>query len=198
MNLRGITFGIVSLLIMISCANEQPKKDVKEKTNSETRPEKAPATTEQYIPQFEVNFPLIKASTQKTETIDSAAGNVLVTKWFKQGNDDNGPFIYFVSHNKLPESEKVELKKNPASLNKILQDALKASGVKLGGSGFDFQNIDYNTYNGMESTCQIFNGEGIVKTRVYLIGDDLFMVGAGGKNINIESVDTFINSFKLK
>ena len=198
MNLRGITFGIVSLLIMISCVNEQPKKDVKEKTNTESRTEKARATTEQYVPQFEVNFPLIKASTQKTETIDSAAGNVLVTKWFKQGNDENGPFIYFVTHNVLPESEKEQLKKEPASLNNILQRSLRASGTKLGGSGFDFQNIDYNTYNGMESTCQIFNGEGIVKTRIYLIGDNLFMVGAGGKNINLESVDSFINSFKLK
>ncbi|MBT7041333.1 MAG: hypothetical protein HN921_15985 [Bacteroidetes bacterium] len=50
----------------------------------------------------------------------------------------------------------------------------------------------------MESVCKVFSGEGVIKSRVYKINDNIFMISAGGKNIDLNSVNDFLDSFYLK
>lgn len=195
--IRKIT-AFALLLTMVSCMNEQQKTETKTEVKAETKQENVSETTEQYIPQFAVNFPLIKAETQKTEVVDTAAGNVLVTQWFKQDTDENGPFIYFVLHYQLPPSIKTQLKNDPSSYNTALESEIIRSNVRLGGSDCNFSEVEQKSFKGMESTCKIFDGEGFVKSRIYLVGNNMFIVGAGGKHIKQEPVDSFINSFTLK
>jgi hypothetical protein len=197
-----ISFGKISvaafLILLVSCVNEQQKTVAKKEVKIETKTESFQETPKQYIPQFEINFPLIEANIQKTEVVDSVAGNVLVTQWFKEGTDDNGPFIYYVLHYKLPPTVKTQLKNDPNSYNEVLQSELMRSNVRLNGSECTFSEVEQKSFKGLESTCKAFKGDGIVKSRIYLVGNNLFIVGAGGKNIKQETVDSFINSFKLK
>mgnify|MGYP006878262834 CR=1 FL=1 len=80
----------------------------------------------------------------------------------------------------------------------LFEAMLTSSAVKLGGTDFEFSNIEYENYKGMESICKVFNGDGIIKSRVYKIDNDLFMISAGGQKIDLEMVDKFLNSFGLK
>ena len=106
--------------------------------------------------------------------------------------------MYFVAHNKFTTKLKDLEETEPNSLDVAFQAMLTSSAVKLGGTDFEFTKIEYEEFKGMESICKVFNGDGIIKSRVYKIDNDLFMISAGGQKISLESVDKFLNSFGLK
>lgn len=58
---------------------------------------------------------------------------------------------------------------------------------------FEFTEIQYREFKGMESTCKVFNGDGIIKGSICNANNDLFIIGAGGQKINIEFANTFLN-----
>lgn len=181
---------IAYLLLIISCSNGQ--------TKSETKNEKLKKTVEHVIPEFDINFPDTEFKVEKTESRDPSLGNILITNLTLQGKDENGPFMYFVAHNEFPKKLKDLEEIEPNSLDVAFQAMLTSSAVKLGGTDFEFTKIEYEGFKGMESICKVFNGDGIIKSRVYKINNELFMISAGGQKISIESVDNFLNSFGLK
>jgi hypothetical protein len=181
---------IAYLLLVISCSNGQKKSDT-EKGNKNKM-------VEHVIPEFDIKFPKTNFKVEKTESRDPSLGNILITNWILQGADQNRPFMYFVAHNEFPKKLKNLEDTDPNSLNVAFQAMLTSSASKLGGTDFEFKEIKYNDYKGMESICKVFNEDGIIKSRIYKIGDDLFMISAGGQQINLESVDKFLNSFVLK
>ena len=190
MNKIGQLGLIVFVILIISCSNGQKK--------SQTETKKTTETIEHVIPEFEINFPETEFKVEKTENRDPSLGNILITNWILQGKDENGPFMYFVAHNEFPKKLKDLEKTESNSLEVAFQAMLTSSAVKLGGTDFEFVNIEYDDYKGMESICKVFNGDGIIKSRVYKINNDLFMISAGGQKIDIETVDKFLNSFGLK
>ena len=190
MNKIGQLGLIVFVILIISCSNGQ--------TKSQTETKKTTETIEHVIPEFEINFPETEFKVEKTENRDPNLGNILITNWILQGKDENGPFMYFVAHNEFPKKLKDLEKTESNSLEVAFQAMLTSSAVKLGGTDFEFVNIEYDDYKGMESICKVFNGDGIIKSRVYKINNDLFMISAGGQKIDIETVDNFLNSFGLK
>lgn len=198
MNVPGKIALTVLLFILFSCENANHKTETKNETKISAPQATAAETSEQRIPQFVVSFPPIKEPTQKTEVVDTLAGNVLVTQWFKQGSDENGPFIYFVLHYQLPPNISEQLKNNPASYKTALESELNRSNARLGGSECVYTDVEQGSFMGMESICRVFDGEGFVKSRIFLVGNNFFIVGAGGKNIQPGPVDKFISSFILK
>ncbi len=190
MNKIGQLGLIVFVILIISCSNGQKK--------SQTETKKTTEIIEHVIPEFEINFPETEFKVEKTENRDPSLGNILITNWILQGKDENGPFMYFVAHNEFPKKLKDLEKTESNSLEVAFQAMLTSSAVKLGGTDFEFVNIEYDDYKGMESICKVFNGDGIIKSRVYKINNDLFMISAGGQKIDIETVDKFLNSFGLK
>jgi hypothetical protein len=80
----------------------------------------------------------------------------------------------FGATNKFPQELKIMEVTEPNSLNVAFKAMLTSSAVKLGGTDFEFSEIKYKDYKGLESICKVFNG-----------------VSAGGKKISIESVDKF-------
>ncbi|NOU47113.1 MAG: hypothetical protein HOO86_08635 [Bacteroidales bacterium] len=190
MNKIGQLGLIAFMILIVSCSNGLKK--------SETETKKSTETIEHVMPEFDIKFPETEFKVEKTENRDPSLGNILITNWILQGKDKNGPFMYFVAHNEFPKKLKELEETGPNSLNVAFQAMLTSSAVKLGGTDFEFTNIEYEGYKGMESICKVFNGDGIIKSRVYKINNDLFMISAGGQKINIESVDNFLNSFGLK
>ncbi len=183
--------GLIAFVILIvSCSNGQ--------TKSETTTKKTNEAIAHVIPEFDIKFPETKFKVEKTENRDPSLGNILITNWILQGKDENGPFMYFVAHNEFPKKLKDLEKTEPNSLEVAFQAMLTSSAIKLGGTDFEFTNIEYDDFKGLESICKVFNGDGIIKSRVYKINNDLFMISAGGKNIDIKKVDKFLNSFRLK
>lgn len=190
MNKIGIMGLIVCLLLIISCSNGQ--------TKSGTRNGSDTIIVEHVIPEFDIKFPATDYKVEKTESRDPGLGNILITNWILQGKDENGPFMYFVAHNEFPKILKDLEETDPNSIEIAFQAMLTSSAVKLGGTDFEFTEIKYEGFNGMESICKVFNGEGIIKSRVYKINNDLFVISAGGLKISLESVNNFLNSFGLK
>lgn len=180
---------IIILTLFASCSKEQRKTDNKELNKTEI--------TKAAIPKFDIEFPETAYKVEKTETIDSSL-DVPVTNLILQGEDQNGPFMYFVAYNAVPNQLKEIIKNDPNSLNLAFRAMLTGSATKLGGTNFIFTEIKYKNFNGMESICKVFDGEGIIKSRVYMIDGNIIMTSAGGKNINIEAVNKFLNSFAIK
>lgn len=190
MNLLGKIGIITFLVIIVACSNGQ--------NNTEKTLEKNSEWTENVIPDFEIEFPKTDFKVEKTESRNPELGNILVTNWILQGKDENGPFMYFVATNEFPQELKDIEDTEPNSLNIAFQAMLTSSAVKLGGTDFEFTEIKYKDFKGMESICKVFNGAGIIKSRVYKIDNNLFIISAGGQKISIESVNNFLNSFGLK
>ena len=179
----SILFG----LILSSCLNSQ------ENVNNTT--DAAPETVVNKIPDFDVHFPETSFEVQKK--VSNPPNMPTVTNWLLEGKDENGPFMYFVAHNKLPKELDVLIQKDPNQLALALQGMLYSSALKLGGYDFAFTEIEYNGNPGMSSECDVMNGEGMIKSRAYLIDSDIFVISGGGKNIDVKVLDAFLNSFKL-
>ena len=168
-------------------------------TQSELETKRVTQTIEHSIPEFDIKFPETEFKVEKTENLDAGNGNILITNWILQGKDENGPFMYFVAHNKFPKKLKdSEEEINLNFLEIAFQAMLTGSAEKLGGTDFEFTNIVYDDFKGMESICKVFNGDGFIKSRVFKINNDLFMISAGGRKIDVEMVDEFLNSFRIK
>lgn len=187
MKKRFGTLGIVTVLLLLtSCSSGQNKKDDKE-VNKVT------------IPEFEIDFPQTDFKVEKTETNNSTpTENLLITNWILQGETENGPFMYYVTHHKFPTDMHTEIAKNPNSLNDFFQAAMTSSATKLGGENFRFTDYTYDNYPGLEGICDVFNKNGIIKSRMIKVDNDVFVICAGGRKVNIDTVDTFLNSFALK
>jgi hypothetical protein len=174
--IKTLTVSVVILLI--SCSNIQ--NNVSNKTN---------------IPKFEVNFPKTEFKIAKTETEDQS---VVITNLIMRGKDINGPFMYYVAYNEIPQVLKSNIKRDSSFLRMGFKAALMGSAEKLGGTNFRFSEIKYKDYQGMESVCDVFDGNGIIKSRIYKVDDYLFIISGGGKHICVDTINNFLNSLKLK
>jgi len=183
------TIGLVIILLStVSCSNGQSKSETKKENNEKVKIE---------IPKFEIEFPKTEFKVERTENRDYSL-NVIITNQILQGAENNNPFMYFIAYNELPEKLKNAIEKEPEALKTAFQAMLTSSATKLGGTDFQFKEIELNEWSGTESICKVFEGKGIIKSRVYLIENYIFMISAGGKEISIEKVDNFLNSFKIK
>ena len=179
----GLSFFLL-FTISCSCGQSNSEKNNIVKTIIET-------------PEFEIEFPKTEFKVERTENRDYSL-NVTVTNQILQGAENNNPFMYFIAYNELPEKLKSMIEKEPSELSTAFQAMLTSSATKLGGTDFQFKGINLNEWKGTESICKVFEGNGIIKSRVYLIENYIFMISAGGKEISIEKVDNFLNSFEIK
>ena len=180
---------IIILTLFVSCTKGQSKTENKDLSKTEE--------TKQTEPKFDIEFPKTEYKVEKTETTEPGL-SVSITNMILQGKDKNGPFMYFVAYNAVPEKLKTTIKEDPNSLNTAFQAMLTSSATKLGGTNFIFTKIEYKNFKGMESICKVFDGDGIIKSRVYMIDGNIIMTSAGGKNIDIEVVNKFLDSFRMK
>lgn len=177
---------MITSLLLTDCSNGQDKNEKREASNER-------------IPEYVIEFPQTNFKVEKTETTNSTpTENLLVTNWILQGETENGPFMYYVTHHKFPTSMNAEIEKNPNSLNEFFQAAMTSSATRLGGENFRFTSYPYDNYPGLEGICDVFNKNGIIKSRMIKVDNDIFVISAGGRKINMDTVDIFLNSFKLK
>lgn len=127
------------------------------------------------VPEFDIEFPKTEFKVEKTEQRDPSL-NVMVTNLILQGEDNNNPFMYFVAYNQMPEKLKTMLEKDPDSQTTSFQGMLMGSATKLGGTDFEFNEITLNELKGTESICKVFDGNGIIKNRVFLVENYIFMI----------------------
>ena len=178
-----LNLAIFLCVIMFSCTNGQTGKVTSNEKN-------------QSVPDFSIEFPKTEYNVEKTEQYDKSQG-VLITNWILQGKTDNGPFMFFVAHNIVPEKLQSNME-NPTLREIALKAMLTGSAIKLGGTDFSFTKIKYENYDGMESICKVFDGDGFIKSKVFVIENNIFCVSAGGRKISVAEVDNFLNSFSIK
>lgn len=183
--MRSIGLIVITSIIIFGCANE-PQNQIEE-----------PKVEVEEIPEFNISFPETSFEVKKS-VVKSSVSKADVTNWILKGKDKNGPFMYFIAHNKIPDYLDSLIRIDPFNLEIAFKAMLTASAEKLGGYDFIFTEKKYGKYDGMESECKVFEGKGIIKSYVYFIKDDVFMISAGGENISRDSVDMFLNSFAIK
>jgi len=176
----------ILVVLLTSCSKGQDRKIDKE-INAVT------------IPEFEIEFPKTNFKVEKTEAHHSEpTESLLITNWILQGETEDGPFMYYVTHHKFPMTMHAEIIKNPKSLTDFFESAMTSSATQLGGENFRFTNYTYGKYRGLEGICDVFNKNGIIKSRMIKVDNDVFVICAGGRKVNIDTVDAFLNSFALK
>lgn len=183
-------------LLIVACANDKVQTASSAKNNTTEKTEETPDLSG--IPEFDINFPESDYKITTTQNTVAQAGDAVVTNWILQGKDENGPFLYYVAHNELSGALKMQTENNPDALNTAFEAAIRGSADKLGAADYTFKEIKLGNYPGMESVCKVFNGEGLLKSRVYKIENSFMMVSAGGRQIDATSVNAFLNSFQLK
>ncbi|MCB2206965.1 MAG: hypothetical protein KQH67_01605 [Bacteroidetes bacterium] len=183
-------------LLTVACANDKVQTSSSAKNNTTEKTEKTPDLSG--IPEFDIDFPESDYKIITTQNTVAQAGDAVITNWILQGKDENGPFLYYVAHNELSVALKTQTENNPDALNTAFEAAIRGSADKLGAADYTFKEIKLDNYPGMESVCNVFNGEGMLKSRVYKIDDSFIMVSAGGRQIDTTSVNAFLNSFQLK
>lgn len=191
MNLITKSCIVVLLSTLISCSNEQAASDPQLTNQTDT----AKSISAE---RFEISFPVTRFNVETVLSKDSAAGNVQIKNWILRGAENNNPFIYFVSQNEIPQRLKTEIEKDSNALYAAFQAGQTRSATPLGGKDFTFKKHYYKSHPGLESTCKVFDGAGIIKSRMYNINDTLYMISAGGRAISADSVDKFLNSFRIK
>ena len=149
------------------------------------------------VPEFSIQFPKTNYSVRKSEFVDEKQNGVVVTNWVVEGTTDDDPFKYFLEFNEVPEKLHPLIHKDSNSLNSTFRRVLTKAGREMGARQFDFQSIQYNGLIGMESRSALFDGAGIIKSRVFKVNNDFFIVSGGGKNIDTNTVNRFLNSFEL-
>jgi len=148
-------------------------------------------------PKYAILFPETEFPINKTEEVNPSLGDITVTNEILQGTDSNGPFMYFVAYNQIPPDLKKSIEGDPEAKAVSFKASLMSSATKLGGTDFKFSPVNLGTNFGMESICKVFNGNGIIKSRTFHIDEYMFMISAGGKNINEVDIDNFLNSFRI-
>lgn len=178
-----LTFG----LILSACSNLEASNAAEKESNDKHK-----------APEFYIEFPKTNFVVKQSEFIDKSQEGVLITNSILQGANNGKPFMYFVSHNEVPQKIDQLIGQDSNSLNTFFQAALTSSAAKLGGTDFEFTEIMFAGNPGMESVCSVFNGDGFIKSKIYKIENFVFMISGGGKDVEPKSVDDFINSFELK
>ena len=177
-------------MMLSSCSNGQ--EEVKSKSGNKVSDSLIIGNE---IPKFDINFPTTDYKVNKQVT--NSQEGLTVTNWLLEGEDENGPYMYFVAHNKSTNYLDDLITQDPDLLNTSLQAMLYGSAEKLGGFDFKYNTINYNGHPGMSSKCKVFNGKGIIKSKVYVINKDVFVVSGGGRGINEDELDAFLNSFQI-
>lgn len=190
-NLIKIYITVLLGIFISSCNNNQ------EQTENKKKGAKVPAAVSNEIPEHSIEFPKAELENHVVEKKVSTLFDLTITQWILEGKDENGSFMYFVAHNKVPAELVTLIQNQPEQLNAALQAMLTGSAEKLGGFDFVYTETEYDGHPGMYSKCKVFNGEGMIKSVVYLFDKDIFVISGGGKGIDEEKLDTFLSSFKL-
>ena len=188
--MKAIYLTLLFGLLLSSCSNGQENSNTRNDNNTDS------TIVRNEVPEFEINFP--KTEFEVKEKVSNPVNMPIVTNWLLEGKDENGPFMYFVAHNKIPKDLENLLHNDPTQLDIALQAMLTSSAEKLGGYDFAYKATDYKGKSGMTSKCKVFNGDGMIKSVVYVIDKDIFVISGGGKKINEDTLNTFLASFELK
>ena len=179
-------------MFLSSCSN------VQEQTENKKIEVEATDVESNEIPVHSIQFPKVELDNYGVQKkVSTPPGSPTVTQWLLEGKDESGPFMYFVAHNKIPTVLDTLIQSQSDQLNIALQGLLTGSAEKLGGFDFVYTETEYGGHPGMNSKCKVFNGEGIIKSVVYVIDKDIFVISGGGKGIYEEKLDTFLSSFEL-
>jgi len=147
---------------------------------------------------FVINFPQTIFTIDVKKDQATSSGNGSVSVWSLRGNDENGPYIFQVSQSLMTQKMLEDIKKVPTTLNVICIGTMMSFAEKLGGKDYESYELKESKYKGMGTIFKVFDGDGILKSEAFQVKNYLFMVSAGGKNIDSKLVDDFIKSIIIK
>jgi hypothetical protein len=146
---------------------------------------------------FKMEFP--KKPDYETQMLNSAAGelkmNIYTYDASKSGNDDNllYGFIFTDYPDSLISSDKKEI------LSDFFRNSIAGSVNNVKGKLLSEKNIEINGFPGREIKVDYREGMAIIKTRIYLVKNRLYIIQTitETRNGSNKSIDKFMDSFRL-
>ena len=182
---------LISLVTLFACSNKQGNKSQENMTNQ---------VTEQSEQKFGIESSEVKFKMVNLEKIIQTGG--IMTHWILDRTSEKEPFMFYVAQNPFPEKLKEVIAVDPKELDGFFMGMLSSTAIDLGGTDLSFHKIKYDKYDGMESssTSKMFGDyDGIIiKNRVFLIGENTFLILACGDKSKMNIIDEFISSFVFK
>ncbi|MDL2283093.1 hypothetical protein LJB94_01085 [Odoribacter sp. OttesenSCG-928-G04] len=147
---------------------------------------------------FEVKFPKENAKVEKSTVNLPGLVDHPVTILRLDDNQEESYAFYSLYHTRIPNNLKAILQTTPDAPDLLVKTLL--SSLLTGSEVFDceIKDILHMTHQGYEIHCAAFEGYGFVKGRGFKIDNSLFFLYAGGEEGSEESVDKFLNSFRIK
>jgi hypothetical protein len=180
---------ILLLIVNTNCAKGQNNNE--DSNNDESKYEKIETID------FVAYFPKTEFKIENLNNLQTSNGKGSVNVWTLQGTNGNNPFIYQVSQSVLTKEMIDDIEKMPNTLNVICNGTMMSFASKLGGENFDFKPLNENGLVGMSSTCTVFNENGIINSKAFRVKNYLYMISAGGREIDLKAVEKFLESFKV-
>lgn len=180
-----LTLFILTTLLMQACS-----------TTSDEVLEQDPLESH-VVPEFSIHFPKKNYSVRTRNFVDEKRNGVVISSWTLAGTTDDNPFNYLLEFNEVPDELHASIYKDSSTLNSTFRRLLTQTAKEMKGKDFTFRPIQLQGHVGMEATCSVFNGDGRIKSRVFNVEKDFFILSGGGKHIDTNSVNRFLNSFEL-
>lgn len=134
---------------------------------------------------------------KSTETFLTDIGSVDFNSFIYKGNALDQNAVFIVLHYKYPMDLTAE--ENGTLADSILLTTVEESLIKLNGSLDYKREVDFGYYPGMLYRIKYNNGNGILKSKSFVIKDNFYSLQIYTtieKSLNHE-MDTFLDSFRL-
>jgi len=149
-------------------------------------------------PSYRIRFP--KKPTASSREVNSNIGiltlNLNIYEVPETEKDDN--YAYLFDETSYPDSLINSNKKD--ILDVFFKNAIAGAVKNVNGRLLSETNIEINNYPGREVRIDFRDGQAVIKTRIYLVKNIVYMteVISDTKNQSNSSADKFLNSFELK
>lgn len=148
---------------------------------------------------FKVLFP--KSPTSTTKIISTEAGEIAMQVYMHNASNDETDenLIYSVTSSEYPK-EHIDSHLKHDNLNTFFKNAIDGMIKKVNGKLLSETKIKLDNYPGREVKIDFKDGLAIIKTRIYLVDNNVYFLQTITKTEkeNNKLIEKFLNSFSIK
>lgn len=144
---------------------------------------------------YQVQFP--KKPIQNKQKVPSPIGDLIMDIYMYEATEGDDNLVYMVNYTKYPANSVNS--NNTEKLEGFFEGAINGAVSNVQGKLLSKKDVKLGKYPGKEITIDFQNGLAVIRSRMYLVEDQMYMVqtiAETAKNGN-SAATRFMNSFKL-
>jgi hypothetical protein len=147
---------------------------------------------------FTILFP--KKPTEQSQNVESAIGPLKLNLFLYEGANDptDENYVYGVNYTEYPDSLFVNI--DSTTMSNFFRGSIDGMVGNVKGELLSEKTIELKGFPGREVKASLMNGTAIIKARLYLIRNKMYMIETitDTKKDSNQSIDKFFNSFQLQ